>query len=218
MDGAYILTILPSIFEGLVFTLVFWIIVLTSSLLLATLLVILQSYNIPLIKWLINAYTGIIRGTPLLFQLYFVYFGLPILFGLKIDALTTAYLAFIVSWTGYLIEVLRGAISSVDKGQWDAGAVLGMSRKQTMLYVILPQAVASALPSINNQAVSLVYGTSILSVLGLNDILKSARIAVIRDLRLEGFLIAGFFYAIFGALVIFIFRKLELKLNNFKKS
>jgi polar amino acid transport system permease protein len=92
-----------------------------------------------------------------------------------------------------------------------------MNRLQTFSYVILPQAVASALPSINNQAVALLYGTSILSVLGINDILKAARIAVIRDLRLEGFLIAGIMYAILGSVIIFVFKKLEFKVNRYKR-
>lgn len=218
MEGEYLLQIFPELLEGLAFTLVFWLIVLVCSLFLAYLLAILYSFKLEWLNKAIGFYTGLTRGTPLLFQLYFVYFGFPILLGINIDSLTTAFLAFILSWTAYLVEVIRGAILSVDRGQWDAAKVLGLSKWQTMLKIILPQATASALPSISNQAVSLVYGTAILSVLGLDDIMKAARIAVIRDLKLEAFLIAGIFYAIFGFVVLKLFKLLEIKFNFYKRS
>jgi len=216
MDLGYLATIFPSIFDGLIFTLIFWMIVFVISMATSIGLSMLDGLGNDSISKIISAYTGLIRGTPLLFQMYFVYFGLPILFGLRIDNLQSAYLAFIISWVAYLTETLRGAISSVEKGQKDAAQVLGLSKFQTMFYVVLPQAVSSAMPSITNQAVSLVYGTSILSVLGLDDILKAARIAVIRDLRLEGFLIAGAFYILFNSLVIFVFKKLEKYFSRYK--
>jgi polar amino acid transport system permease protein len=218
MEGEYLRQIFPSIWEGFLFTTQFWAVVLVVSLTLALLVAIAYTYGKRYLNVVITGYTGLIRSTPLLFQLYVVYFGLPLILGIKIDALGAAYLTFIASWTAYLIEVLRGAIASVDQGQWDAAYVLGMNKMQTMIYVILPQALNSAIPSINNQAVALVYSTAILSVLGLDDILKAARIAVIRDFRLEGFVIAGILYAVFNGLVILGFKLLENRLNKYKRS
>jgi polar amino acid transport system permease protein len=218
MDGEYIIKILPSIIDGFLFTITFWAIVLIVSVILALLVASISSLNNKIVNKLIFVYTSLIRGTPLLFQIYFVYFGLPLIFNIKTDALNSAFLAFIVSWTAYLIEVFRGSISSVDKGQLDAAQTLGFSKWQSMYYVVLPQAITSAIPSITNQAVSLIYGTAILSILGLNDVLKAARIAVIRDFRLEGFVIAGILYMLFNGSVILAFKKLEIFSSRYKKS
>ena len=216
MDWGYLQQIMPSLIEGLGFTCYFFVVVFFLSLILAILLSFLFSLRIYTISLLISGFTGLIRGTPLLFQLYFVYFGLPLIFGIKIEALTAGLLSFVLSWTAYLTEIIRGSIQSVDQGQVEAGVVLGLSRFQILRYVILPQALVSAIPSLNNQAVSLIYGTALLSVLGLNDILKSARIAVIRDFRLEAFLIAAIMYALCNGLLIFVFKRLEKYFCRYK--
>lgn len=213
----YILKILPSILEGFGFTIVFWIIVAVISVVLSLLVAVLYTYEIKLLRRSISFITGIIRGSPQLFQLYFIYFGLPLLFNIKIDALTSALLSFILSWTFWMAEIYRGAIMGVEKGQSDAAKVLGFKRYQMMFRIILPQAIASSAPAINNQLISLLYSTSLLSVIGLNDVLKAARTAVIRDLRLEGFLLAGILYGVFNALLLFSFKKIEKNLNKYKK-
>jgi polar amino acid transport system permease protein len=218
MDGEYILQILPSIFSGFIFILTFWIIVLVVSTLLALFFAAVDSFKNKIISKLIFVYTSLIRGTPLLFQMYFVYFGFPLIFNIRTDAIFSAYFTFIISWTAYLIEAFRGAINGIEQGQLDAAKTLGLSKWQTMYYIVLPQAITTAIPSITNQAVSLVYGTAMLSILGLDDMLKAARIAVIRDFRLEGFAIAGVFYILLNGIVILFFKKLEAFVNKYKKS
>ena len=216
MDWGYLQQIMPSLLEGLGFTCYFFVVVFSLSILLAILLSFMLSLKIKLISYCIMGFTGLIRGTPLLFQVYFAYFGLPLLFGIKIDALNAGLLSFILSWTAYLTEIIRGSVQSVDAGQVEAGLVLGLSRFQILRYITLPQALVSALPSINNQAVSLIYGTALLSVLGLNDILKAARIAVIRDFRLEAFLVAAIMYGLCGGILIFLFRQAEKYFGKYK--
>lgn len=216
MDWGYLQQITPSLLEGLAFTSYFFIIVFSASFLLGILLSFLLSLKIKILSFLINGFTGLIRGTPLLFQLYFMYFGLPLILGIKIDATNAGFLSFILSWTAYITEIIRGSIQSIDVGQLDAGKVLGLTKLQILRFITLPQALVSALPSLNNQAVSLIYGTALLSVLGLNDILKAARIAVIRDFRLEAFVIAALMYGIISGIVIFAFKKLEKYFCKFK--
>jgi polar amino acid transport system permease protein len=216
MDWGYLQEIVPSLLEGAFFTLCFFAVVFVTSILLSTALNFVISLKIRSLKLLITGFTGIIRGTPLLFQLYFVYFGLPLLLGIKIEPLAAGFVTFILSWSAYLTEIIRGSIQSIDRGQIEAGLVLGLSRFQILKYIILPQALVAALPALNNEAVSLVYGTSLLSVLGLNDILKAARIAVIRDFRLEAFALAAIIYAIIGGLIILIFKRTEKYFCRYK--
>lgn len=217
MDWEYTLTILPSILDGFLLTITFWFVVLVSSLILSIALVILYDYQNKYVNFVINVFTSFVRGTPLLFQIYFIYFGLAIIFSLKLTNINSAYLAFILSWTAYLTETIKGSVNSVEDGQRDAAKVLGLSRFQTIIYVVLPQALISAFPSITNQAVSLVYGTALLSVLGLNDMLRAAQIGVVRDFRLEGYAIAGILYIIFNGLIILSFKRTGNLLSKFKK-
>ncbi len=155
-----------------------------------------------------------VRGTPLLFQIYFIYFGIPIFTNLKITNIQAAYISYITSWTLYLFVIIKGGVDSVKKGQYDAAAVLGLSNYQTMIRIILPQGIVSVLPSIGSQAVSLIYGTALLSTIGINDLLNSARISVIRDLKLEGFLIAAIIYFILNGIVLGIFNRIEILLRG----
>jgi len=216
MDWGYLQQIMPSLIDGLGFTCYFFVVVFIISFLLAILLSFLLSIKVRALAIVITGFTGLVRGTPLLFQLYFVYFGLPLIVGIKIDAMSAGLLSFVLSWTAYLTEVIRGSIQSIDEGQVEAGLVLGLSRFQIMRYITFPQALVGALPSINNQAVSLIYGTALLSVLGLNDILKAARIAVIRDFRLEAFLVAALMYALCNGFLIMAFRRLEKYFCRYK--
>ncbi len=214
MDYIYIASIYKYILEGAWFTFKFWLLVFAGSTILSLILSIIYSMNNSKTwKRIIDTYIKIIRGTPLLFQLYFVYFGLPILFDLNLTPLVAGLAAFILSWTAYMTEIIRGGILSVDKGQYEAAQVLGFNKFQAMTKIIFPQAIISVIPSIGNQAVSLMYGTALLSTIGLNDLLKNARSSVVRDLRLEGFMIAALIYLVLNTNIQGLFKLAEKHLN-----
>lgn len=159
---------------------------------------------------LIVAYTSVFRGTPLLLQLFFVYYGLPIV-GITLSAFTAATLTFVVNYAAYYCEIFRGSILGIDKGQYEASKVLGLSYWQTMLRIIIPQSLITALPPLSNEAISLVKDTSLVSAIGMAEILRNSRELVTRDFSIVPFAISGVLYFLMSAVIIWIFRKLEEK-------
>ena len=121
-----------------------------------------------------RAYVSIMRGTPLLVQIFVVYYGLPSL-GLSLGPTTAGVLALSANVAAYLSESMRGAILGIDRGQWLAAYSLGLSRLDTLRYVVAPQALRLAIPSLGNSLISLVKDTSLVSVITVTELLRSAQ-------------------------------------------
>ncbi len=193
-------------------------VVLTGKLYLFTLIafplgVLLALGNISKHKSLrkaIGIYTWIFRGTPLMLQLFFVYYGLPVL-GITLSPFSAAAITFIVNYAAYLTEIVRSGIESVDKGQYEASRVLGLTYYQTMKRIILPQAIRRVLPALTNEAITLVKDTAIVSVIGLGEILRNAKEIVSREFTIVPFIIAGILYLIISSVVVTVFKNLENK-------
>lgn len=193
-------------------------VVLTGKLYLFTLIafpigVLLALGNISKHKTLkkaIGIYTWVFRGTPLMLQLFFVYYGLPVL-GITLSPFSAAAITFIVNYAAYLTEIVRSGIESVDKGQYEASRVLGLTYYQTMKRIILPQAIRRVLPALTNEAITLVKDTAIVSVIGLGEILRNAKEIVSREFTIVPFLIAGILYLIISSVVVTVFKNLENK-------
>lgn len=162
------------------------------------------------IKKAIGIYTWVFRGTPLMLQLFFVYYGLPVL-GITFSPFSAAAITFIVNYAAYLTEIVRSGIESIEKGQYEASRVLGLTYFQTMKRIILPQAIRRVLPALTNEAITLVKDTAIVSVIGLGEILRNAKEIVSREFTIIPFIIAGILYLIISSVVVTIFKKLENK-------
>jgi cystine transport system permease protein len=121
-----------------------------------------------------RVYISLIRGTPLLVQLFVIFYGLPAV-GVKIDPWPSAIIAFSLNVGGYAAEVIRAAILSVPQGQWEAGHMIGMSRNQTLLRIILPQAARVSVPPLSNTFISLVKDTSLASLILVTEMFKVAQ-------------------------------------------
>ena len=121
-----------------------------------------------------RVYISIVRGTPLLVQLFVIFYGLPSI-GIKIDPWPSAILAFAINVGGYAAEIIRAAILSVPKGQWEAGHTIGMSRGQTLRRIILPQAARVSVPPLSNTFISLVKDTSLASLILVTELFKQAQ-------------------------------------------
>jgi cystine transport system permease protein len=119
-------------------------------------------------------YVSVIRGTPLLVQLFVIFYGLPAL-GVKLDPWPSAIIAFSMNVGGYAAEVIRAAILSVPQGQWEAGHMIGMSRGQTLLRIILPQAARVSVPPLSNTFISLVKDTSLASLILVTEMFRVAQ-------------------------------------------
>ena len=136
--------------------------------------------KLKLVKAILKFYVWIIRGTPLLLQLIFIFYGLPTV-GIVFPRYEAALVAFIINYAAYFAEIFRGGLQAVPVGQFEAAQVLGLSRWQTINRIVRPQVVKIVLPSIGNELINLVKDSSLVYVIGLGDLLRAGNVATARD-------------------------------------
>ena len=165
---------------------------------------------------LMEFYIWLMRGTPLMLQLLFVYFALPMI-GIMLPDLAAALLAFTLNYAAYFAEIFRSGIQAVPKGQYEAAKTLGMSYVQTMRRIILPQVIRIVLPPISNETINLVKDTSLIYILAMNDLLRVARTIVQRDFDMMPFLVAAVFYLLMTFVLTWGFKRLEVRYGRYAK-
>ena len=200
--GSNIVMLMPQVIAGLKVTLEIFAITLILSIPLGIITAMGRRSKIKIINKITSIYVLIMRGTPLLLQIVFIFFGLSIpSIGIVIDRFPAAILAFVLNYGAYLGEIFRAGIDSIDEGQYEAGQVLGMSSKDIFFRIVLPQAFKRVLPPITNEIVTLVKDTALVYVIGLSDLLKVGKVAANRDSSLMPLLVIGIVYLILiGAL------------------
>ena len=200
--GSNIVMLMPQVIAGLKVTLEIFAITLILSIPLGIITAMGRRSKIRIINKITSIYVLIMRGTPLLLQIVFIFFGLSIpSIGIVIDRFPAAILAFVLNYGAYLGEIFRAGIDSIDEGQYEAGQVLGMSSKGIFFRIVLPQAFKRVLPPITNEIVTLVKDTALVYVIGLSDLLKVGKVAANRDSSLMPLLVIGIVYLILiGAL------------------
>ena len=157
---------------------------------------------------LIDFYIWVMRGTPLMLQLLFVYFALPMI-GIKLSDLSAAFLAFVLNYAAYFAEIFRAGIQAVPRGQYEAARVLGMSYPLALRRIILPQVLRITLPPVSNETINLVKDTSLVYILAMNDLLRVARTIVQREFDMTPFFVAAVFYLAMTFVLTWGFKKLE---------
>ncbi len=157
---------------------------------------------------LMEFYIWIMRGTPLMLQLLFVYFALPMV-GILLPDIAAALLAFTLNYAAYFAEIFRAGIQAIPRGQYEAAQTLGMTPAQTMRRIILPQVIRIVLPPISNETINLVKDTSLIYILAMNDLLRVARTIVQREFDMTPFVIAAIFYLAMTFVLTWGFKKLE---------
>lgn len=162
------------------------------------------------LKKVLSVYTWLFRGTPLMLQLFFVYYGLPSL-GVTLSPLSAAITTFSVNYAAYFSEIFRGSIMGIDDGQYEAAKVLGMNYTQTMYRIIIPQALRTAMPSIGNELLGLIKNTSLISTIGVAEILRNSREIVTREFSIIPFAICGVIYLILSTIIEYYLKKIEKK-------
>lgn len=163
-------------------------------------------------------YISIMRGTPLMLQLMVVYFGPYFLLGARIDntyRFTAVIVGFVLNYAAYFSEIYRSGIESIPAGQREAAQVLGFSKAQTFVKIILPQVIKRVLPPVTNEIITLVKDTSLAFVIGTVEMFTMAKNIVAAQSTLIPFVIAGLFYYIFNLLVAFIMERVEKKLSYY---
>jgi len=197
--------------EGTAVTLQMFFITIALSLPLGLLLALARISPIKAIRSIVGIYIWLMRGTPLMLQLLFVYYGLPFIpyIGIKLPDFPAALVAFTLNYAAYFAEIFRAGIQSIERGQYEGAKVLGMSYVQTMKRIILPQVIKRVLPPISNETITLVKDTSLIYVLAMNDLLRTTRSIVQRDFDTAPFLVAAVFYLAMTFILTWIFQKLE---------
>ena len=203
-------TMLTMLGQGFVVTLQIFFLTLLGSLPLGVLVALGRMSRVKPLAWLMRLYISVMRGTPLMLQILFIYYGLPfIIDGLKLPAFPAAIIAFVLNYAAYFAEIFRGGIQSIDRGQYEGAKVLGMTYVQTMRRIILPQVIKRVLPPVSNETINLLKDTSLVYILAMNDILRITRSIVQRDFDTTAFLVAAVFYLFFTFILTKVFGYLE---------
>ena len=206
----YIATLMPQVIVGLKSTLEIFTLTIALSIPLGFIVALGRLSKIKIINKITSFYVLIMRGTPLLLQIVFIFFGLPNL-NIVIDRFPAAIIAFTLNYGAYFGEIFRAGISSVDVGQNEAAQVLGLSKTDTFFRIILPQAFKTVLPPVANEIVTLVKDTALVYVIGLDELLRVGKIACNRDSSLLPLLIIGLVYLILIGIFTKLLDKLEKK-------
>jgi len=203
--------------NGLKTTLLLFFIVIVCSIPLAFIITLLVKSKFKLVRYIFSAFIYIIRGTPLLLQLLFIFLGLPFIpvIGsyLTFGRFTAAIIGFTLNYAAYFAEIFRGGLLAVDKGQYEAAQVLGLNKFQTTIRVVLPQMIRVALPAITNESITLVKDTSLLYAVSVPELLHYTKASVSRTADPSIFLIAAIIYLVMNTLLTFLFKKLEKKME-----
>ena len=215
MSMQYISEILPSLFQGAALTLQIFFWTLVGSLPLGILVSLGLTSKIKPLKWVLEIYVWLMRGTPLLLQLIFVFYGLPII-GIVFERYDAALVAFILNYAAYFAEIFRGGFQSVDQGQFEAARVLRLSYWQTLRKIIIPQVIKIVIPSIGNEVINLVKDSSLVYVIGLGDLLRAGNVATSRDVTLVPSMLVGLIYLILVGICTLILRQVEKCYAYFK--
>lgn len=210
---SYILEILPQLFDGLKLTVLVFALTLILSIPLGMLLAFLL--RIPIVKWFVNIYVWIMRGTPLLVQLIIIFYALPMV-GLTLPRFLAALVAFVLNYGAYYAEIFRGGINAIPKGQLEAAKVLKLTKWQTVRYVQIPQVMKIVLPSVFNEIITLVKDSSLIYVVGLGDLLRAGKIAMSRDVSLIPIMMAALIYLILIGILTILSKKIEQRFDYYK--
>ena len=206
-----LVAMLPPLLEGAGTTLKLFFITLLLSIPLGLALALARLSRWSVVRQTVSGYIWLMRGTPLMLQLLFIYFALPFVpvIGIKLPDFPSAVVAFALNFAAYFAEIFRAGIQSVDKGQYEAAKSLGMSYGQTMRRIVLPQMVRHILPPMSNETITLVKDTALIYVLALNDLLRAARNIVQREFTVTPFLVAAAFYLIMTLVLTWVFQRME---------
>ncbi|NWQ44385.1 amino acid ABC transporter permease [Bacillus sp. EB106-08-02-XG196] len=213
MSFEYFTSILVPMLEGAQMTILLFFIAIIISIPIGFLLTLAVKSSIKPVSFLAQGYIYVMRGTPLLLQLLLICFGLPMLpvVGeyLVLDRFVAACLGFVLNYAAYFAEIFRGGLLAIDKGQYEASKVLGLSKWQTTTRIILPQMFRVTLPAIANESVTLVKDTALLYAVAVPELLHYAQTAVNRDFTIVPFFVAGLIYLIMTLFLTFVFKGIE---------
>lgn len=214
------LTVIASLSRGFLRTLELFLFTLLGAIPLGLIICFGSMSKIPVIKYPIKAIIWVIRGTPLMLQLIIIFYGPGLIFGnnfwngLGNGRLIAAVVAFVINYACYFSEIYRGGIESISKGQYEAGAVLGMTKSQTFFKVVLVQVIKRILPSMSNEIITLVKDTSLARIIAVYEIIYEGQSFIKSAGIIWPLFATGVYYLLFSGLLTLIFGRIEKKLSH----
>lgn len=207
---------LEAMLQGTLVSLEIFILTLLFSLPLALPIAFGRMSNKKPVSVIVNGYLLMMRGTPLILQLIFVYFAPYYLFGVSYDRFIAVIIAYVINYAAYFAEIYRGGIESIPQGQYEAAKVLGFTRSQTFFRIILPQVIKRIIPSTANEVITLVKDTALAQTIGVAELFRVAQNASARQFSTMPIFIAGIFYFLMNWVVSTGFSRLEKKLTYYR--
>ncbi|MBP7175875.1 MAG: amino acid ABC transporter permease [Thermoclostridium sp.] len=209
-------TIITSLFDGFWLNTLLFVLTLLMAVPLGLVITFGSMSKFKPLKWLVKTFVWVIRGTPLMLQLFVVLYAPGLLFDVPMKSrMTAALIAFVVNYAAYFSEIYRGGIESISKGQYEAGAVLGMTKSQVFFKVVLMQVIKRIVPPMSNEIITLTKDTSLARVIGLAEIIMCAERYTKQGLIWPLFS-TGLFFLLFNGVLTLLLGWLERKLDYFK--
>jgi len=210
----HLLGVLPYLWEGIQLTFIITIVGVAIGFVIGTFTGLGRLSKNPFIFGLCTVYVEIIRGTPILVQILFIYFGISDLFGINLDKITASIIAIALNAGAYIAEIVRGGVQSIDKGQFEAGDSIGLTKSQTMRLIIWPQAFKRMIPPLGNQFIISLKDTSLFSAIAVNELLYQGRMyASSVFVYFEPYLMVAFLYLAITIPASLLLRRLERRLD-----
>ena len=211
--------IIKQLSSGMGVTIEIFFVTLVSSLILGLGLALVRMSKFKILSILAKIYISIMRGTPLMLQLLVVYFGPYFIFGIPITRsyrLNAVLIGFALNYAAYFAENYRGGISAIPDGQYEAAKLLGYSKSQTFIHIVMPQVVKRIIPAVANETITLVKDTSLAFTLAVAEMFTLTKQLVAAQSSMIPFVVAAVFYYVFNLLVAMFFDYLEKKLNYYR--
>ena len=204
--------------QGFGVTLQIFFLTLVGSLPLGVVVALARMSRVKPIAWIMKFYISVMRGTPLMLQMFFIYFAPYYIFGIPLSMeskFSATIVAFIINYAAYFAEIYRSGIQSIPRGQYEAAEVLGYSRLQTFMKIVLPQVIKRILPAMGNEIITLVKDTSLAFAIGVAEMFSTAQALVASQVSMLPFVFAAVFYWVFNFVVEVVLGRVEKKMGYY---
>lgn len=213
------ITMLEMLGKGALVSLEIFIVTMVGALILGLLLCLVRMSKLKVLQLLSKFYISVMRGTPLMLQLFVVYFGPYYIFNIPTSSdykIIAVFIGFVLNYTAYFAEIYRAGIESIPLGQYEAATMLGYGKVKTFFFIVMPQVIKRIIPPVTNETITLVKDTSLAFTLAVAEMFTIAKQIAAADRKVTAFILAAAIYYIFNLLVAAAFAKLEKKLSYYR--
>ena len=202
--------------DGFMNTLTIFFMTLLFSIPLGMVLALLRMNRRKIVSMPVSLYILVMRGTPLMLQIFAIYFAIPMFLGMNLDRMTATILAFSLNYAAYFAEIFRGGMMSIPVGQHEACQVLGMTKMQSFFHIVLPQVTKRVLLPVSNEVITLVKDTSLANIIAVSELFRAAKNEASRTASVEPLFVAGLFYLLMNGVVTLVFSYLTRRMDYYK--